>query len=79
MKKEQSTTQQVRVMLKPEALRRASLIAQETGLSMSQIVNDALIRASVHQAKISKQQDYKSSKQEFMDALKKSKREVMNS
>ena len=75
----QSMKQQLRIMLSPEALKRASLIAQKSGLTMSQVVDDALMRASVHQARIATASDYKKSKKEFMDAIREGKEEIINS
>ena len=72
----QSLKQQLRIMLSPEALKRVSLIAQKSGLTISQIVEDSLMRTSMHQARISTASDYKKSKQEFMEAIREGKEEV---
>ena len=74
-----SLKQQLRIMLSPEALKRVSLIAQKSGLSISQIVEDSLMRTSMHQARISTASDYKKSKKEFMDAIREGKEEIINS
>ena len=71
--------QQLRIMLSPEALKRASLIAQKSGLTMSQVLEDSLMRTSMHQARIATASDYKKSKKEFMDAIREGKEEIMNS
>ena len=63
-----SMKQQLRIMLSPEALKRASLIAQKSGLTMSQVVDDALMRASLHQARMATASDYKKSKREVMSS-----------
>jgi hypothetical protein len=71
--------QQLRIMLSPEALKRVSLIAQKSGLTISQIVEDSLMRTSMHQARIVTASDYKKSKKEFMEAIRAGKEEVINS
>jgi hypothetical protein len=78
IQKRKDSKQQLRVMVSNEAIKRASLIAQKTGLSMSQIVNDSIIRASGHQASIATgKDDFNVVKEDFYNSLKEAKHQII--
>ena len=73
-----SMKQQLRIMLSPEALKRVSLTAQKSGLTVSQIIEDAIMRNSYKQADIARNTDYKRQKKEFMNQLEQAKSQISN-
>ena len=46
---------------------------------MRQVLEDSLMRTTVHQARIATNSDYKKSKKKFMDAIREGKEEIINS
>lgn len=73
------TKQQVRVYLRPEALTKATIVSENTGRSLSDVFEDAILKNSPLQMEIGmRMQTNRTTKEQFLNELKEAKREAMN-
>ena len=71
--------QQVRIYLRPQALHNATIVSERTGRSLSDVVEDALLRTTPLQMEMAmRTKSNKSVKQKFLDDLKEAKQEAIN-
>ena len=69
---------QVRVWLRPKALENATLVSQNTGRSLSDVIEDALLRATPMQMEIGmRMPNNKTTQAQFLKDIEEAKKEAM--